>query len=136
VSCATRFAKSACIRTWTVFGFHFKIVTRKPKSAERKTAGSSAAETDGIRPSEQQKAPSRRRATKKKGNAAARKARAQKRAPSQKTPSEPTDEAIRIRAYFIAERRLRLAIPGDPSLDWLDAKRQLLDEAAGPSKQK
>lgn len=31
---------------------------------------------------------------------------------------------------------MRLAIPGDPSLDWLEAKRQLLDEAAGPSEQK
>ena len=85
-----------------------------------------------MRSSEQQKAPPERRSTKKKEIVSARKTPAKKRAPSRKTPAEPTDEAIRIRAYFIAERRLRLAIPGEPSLDWLEAKRQLLDEAAGP----
>ena len=42
---------------------------------------------------------------------------------------EPTDEDIRMRAYFIAERRQRLALPGDSSSDWLEAKRQLLSEA-------
>ena len=41
---------------------------------------------------------------------------------------QPTDEEIRIRAYFIAERRHRLALPGDADSDWLEAKRQLLSE--------
>lgn len=72
----------------------------------------------------------------KKENAAARKWPAKRRASSRKTPADPTDEAIRIRAYFIAERRMRLAIPGDPSLDWLEARRQLLNEAAGRGEQK
>ncbi|MFL6514767.1 MAG: DUF2934 domain-containing protein [Chthoniobacterales bacterium] len=40
----------------------------------------------------------------------------------------PTDEDIRLRAYFIAERRHRLALPGDADSDWLEAKRQLLSE--------
>ena len=44
-------------------------------------------------------------------------------------PAEPTDEEIRIRAYFIAERRHQLALPGDTSSDWLEAKRQLLAES-------
>jgi hypothetical protein len=35
---------------------------------------------------------------------------------------------IRTRAYFIAERRHRLGLPGDASSDWLEAKRQLLSE--------
>jgi hypothetical protein len=43
----------------------------------------------------------------------------------------PTDEDIRLRAYFIAERRHRLALPGDADSDWLEAKRQLLSEV-GP----
>jgi len=57
--------------------------------------------------------------------------------PPAKTPSssagaaEPTDAQIRIRAYFIAERRHRLALPGNADSDWLEAKRQLLVEA-GP----
>jgi hypothetical protein len=45
--------------------------------------------------------------------------------------SPPTDEEIQLRAYFIAERRHRLDLPGDASSDWLEAKRQLLSEV-GP----
>ena len=44
--------------------------------------------------------------------------------------AEPSDEAIRLRAYFISERRRRFALPGDAESDWLEAKRQLLSEAA------
>ena len=43
--------------------------------------------------------------------------------------SEPSDEAVRLRAYFISERRRRFALPGDAESDWLEAKRQLLSEA-------
>jgi hypothetical protein len=42
---------------------------------------------------------------------------------------QPTDEEISIRAYFISERRHRLALPGDASSDWIEARRQLLSEA-------
>jgi hypothetical protein len=45
--------------------------------------------------------------------------------------AEPSDETIRLRAYFISERRRRFALPGDAESDWLEAKRQLLFEA-GP----
>jgi len=45
-----------------------------------------------------------------------------------KAAIEPTDEEIRIRAYFIAERRHRLELVGDADTDWLEAKRQLLSE--------
>jgi hypothetical protein len=45
--------------------------------------------------------------------------------------AEPSDEAIRLRAYFISERRRRFALPGDADSDWLEAKRQLLSEAGG-----
>jgi hypothetical protein len=41
---------------------------------------------------------------------------------------DPTDEEIRIRAYFIAERRHRFDLAGDADSDWLEAKRQLLSE--------
>jgi hypothetical protein len=43
--------------------------------------------------------------------------------------AEPSDEAIRLRAYFISERRRRFALPGDAESDWLEAKRQLVSEA-------
>jgi hypothetical protein len=41
-----------------------------------------------------------------------------------------SDEAIRMRAYFIAEERMRMAIPGDPHSDWIEARRQLIAELA------
>jgi hypothetical protein len=48
--------------------------------------------------------------------------------------SQPTDEQIRLRAYFISERRHRLRLPGDASSDWLEAKRQLLADVANKRK--
>ncbi|TMP94824.1 MAG: DUF2934 domain-containing protein [Verrucomicrobia bacterium] len=45
--------------------------------------------------------------------------------------ARPSDEEIRLRAYFISERRRRFALPGDADSDWLEAKRQLLSET-GP----
>src|SRR5438552_3445177 len=45
-----------------------------------------------------------------------------------KEESRVSDEAIRIRAYFISEQRERLAIPGDANSDWIEARRQLLAE--------
>ncbi len=39
--------------------------------------------------------------------------------------TDPSDEEIRIRAYFISERRMRLALTGDSATDWLEARRQL-----------
>ena len=51
--------------------------------------------------------------------------------PEAGTMAVPSDEQIRIRAYFISERRRRFALPGDADSDWLEAKRQLLSET-GP----
>jgi hypothetical protein len=42
--------------------------------------------------------------------------------------AEPSDEQVRLRAYFISERRRRFALAGDAESDWLEAKRQLLSE--------
>jgi Protein of unknown function (DUF2934) len=44
------------------------------------------------------------------------------------TMKGPSDEEIRLRAYFISERRRRFALPGDADSDWLEARRQLLSE--------
>ena len=41
----------------------------------------------------------------------------------------PTDEEIRTRAYFIAERRMQEGRTGDSAHDWIEARRQLLEEA-------
>jgi hypothetical protein len=44
------------------------------------------------------------------------------------SPMHPTDEDIRLRAYFISERRHRFALPGDATSDWEEARRQLVSE--------
>lgn len=36
-----------------------------------------------------------------------------------------TTEEVALRAYYIAERRRHLGLPGDPESDWLEAERQL-----------
>ena len=41
---------------------------------------------------------------------------------------EPSDDEIRLRAYFIAERRTQLCLEGDSTHDWLEARRQLIEE--------
>jgi len=43
--------------------------------------------------------------------------------------SEPSDEEIRLRAYFISEHRCRFALPGDADSDWREAKQQLLSKS-------
>jgi hypothetical protein len=47
------------------------------------------------------------------------------------TMTEPSDDAVRLRAYFISERRRRFALPGNAESDWVEARRQLLFET-GP----
>jgi Protein of unknown function (DUF2934) len=45
-------------------------------------------------------------------------------------PAAPqiSDEAVRLRAYFIAEERARRGLPGDQHSDWVEARRQLMAE--------
>jgi hypothetical protein len=50
--------------------------------------------------------------------------------PGKSRPVEPTDDEIRLRAYFLAERRHRLSLPGDSNHDWIEARRQLIEEAS------
>jgi hypothetical protein len=79
-----------------------------------------------------QKAPSKRSTSARKSPATAKKKTAAKTKGTKGSKAaaaiEPTDEEIRIRAYFIAERRHRLELAGDADTDWLEAKRQLLSE--------
>lgn len=41
----------------------------------------------------------------------------------------PTDEQIRLCAYFIAEQRAQQSIQGDHNSDWLEARRQLFEQS-------
>jgi hypothetical protein len=72
---------------------------------------------------------------KKKKPVAAKKSSTKKPAtsatkPAPSRPVEPTDDEIRIRAYFLAERRHQLSLPGDSAHDWIEARRQLIEEAS------
>jgi hypothetical protein len=88
------------------------IVARKPKAK----ATSSSPKTKKSSPKKKTAAP----------------AKPAEKAASVARIAGPSDEEIRIRAYFIAERRLQLSLPGDSAHDWIEAKRQLMEEA-GPA---
>ena len=64
----------------------------------------------------------------KKARSPRKKATTPKTQASKREKSPVSDEAIRIRAYFIAEQRERVGIPGDANSDWIEARRQLLAE--------
>ena len=71
-------------------------------------------------------------AAKKKSSAGAAKKTKPKRAAQQREATEPSEADIRLRAYFIAERRVQLALQGDPARDWIEARQQLIEEARQP----
>jgi hypothetical protein len=74
------------------------------------------------------KAPKRKSPAKEKGAKAVASPRPESPDPAS-AATEPSDDAIRLRAYFLAERRARLSLPGDSAHDWIEARRQLLEEA-------
>jgi hypothetical protein len=95
-------------------------VPRKTKTAEDKT-----------QPSPESRAPATTKKTGKRqsGRRATTAKKARKPNVARDTTIEPSEDTIRLRAYFISERRRRFALPGDAESDWLEAKRQLLAEA-------
>src|SRR5438128_139041 len=50
-------------------------------------------------------------------------------APEAARLTEPSDEEIRLRAYFISDHRRRFALPGDADSDWGEAKQRLISES-------
>jgi hypothetical protein len=110
-------------------------VARKPKTpVENKPAEDAAAPSANGKMSAPE--PKKKAATraKKKKTAAAKKPSTRKPTtsaakPATSRPVEPTDDEIRIRAYFLAERRHQLSLPGDSAHDWIEARRQLIEES-------
>jgi hypothetical protein len=109
-------------------------VPRKPKaSVENKPAAEAAApsangKSNAAEPKKKARAAAAT-AKKKKPAPAKKSATKQPASPSSEAAFEPTDEQIRLRAYFLAERRHRLSLPGDSNHDWIEARRQLIDES-------
>jgi hypothetical protein len=114
-------------------------VARKPKIEVEKAA--TPAGVDAIAP-----APDAASAPQPKAKAASSKPKKKRAAPKKKSApratstdsgkastapqiAEPSDDDIRLRAYFIAERRIQFSLPGDSDHDWIEARRQLIEEA-------
>jgi len=104
-------------------------VPRKTKTSpnSKPTDATTSAANGKTSAPETKKKPSVAKAATKKTKAA------QPKKPSAKTPAkaavEPTDDQIRLRAYFLAERRHKLSLPGDSNHDWIEARRQLIEES-------
>jgi hypothetical protein len=67
--------------------------------------------------------PARKSAQRKAGSNSSAKSKSRK-----KVAAQPTVEQVALRAYFIAERRRNLGIPGDETSDWVAAEREILEE--------
>jgi len=106
-----------------------KIVQDENEEPIEPSALSAEAKIDKMTP---RRPPTSRKSDKpaRKKSATARKTKMPKEQTGIRTAA-PSDEAIRLRAYFISERRRRFALPGDAESDWLEAKRQLVSET-GP----
>jgi hypothetical protein len=112
-------------------------VPRKTKNVENQSQPSAESAAPGARKSTGKRQRGRRATTPKKlRKPPARKETAggktqilaSPQAESMRASSEPSDDEIRLRAYFISERRRRFALSGDADSDWLEARRQLLAE--------
>lgn len=108
----------------------------EPEKKEVDNAGSSPAVGNGSETAEPKKKarsaatkPKAKKPAAKKNTAAAARGSA-KKAPSPSLLPEPSDDEIRLRAYFLAERRHQLSLPGDSAHDWIEARRQLIEEAS------
>jgi DUF2934 family protein len=111
-----------------------KSVPKKKKTVPAETAGGGPPEAGGS-PAEMKikKTPAVRRTSTPKSATPRQKSltapKAKVSTPPEAGPgAELPDETIRLRAYFISERRRRFGLPGDAESDWLEAKRQLLSE--------
>ena len=108
---------------------------KKNKTTQAESADGAPPEPSGL-PAETktQKTPAARRTSTPKSATARKKAATAGKAKASMPPeagkaAEFQDETIRLRAYFISERRRRFGLLGDAESDWLEAKRQLLSEA-------
>jgi hypothetical protein len=104
-----------------------------PTNSKTEQTNGSTADSNGSTSATELRSPAKKRT--KSTKTAAKKPAAKKttaRKSTKKSKSyEPSDEDIRIRAYFIAERRAQQSLDGDPARDWLDARQQLINEAGG-----
>jgi hypothetical protein len=100
-------------------------VPRKTKTNETEKNG---ANTPSVNSEPKKRRPAAKKLVRKRPGVSAQRTKPPPNSIPSASASEPSDEMVRTRAYFIAERRHRLGLPGDSNSDWLEAKRQLLSE--------
>lgn len=94
------------------------------KKARKKSVPAKSAKATG-----NAKPAGKARATTPRKTSATRKSRSTAVGKSAANEKIISDEDIRMRAYFIGEHRMREGIAGDSAHDWLEARRQLQEEA-------
>ena len=112
------FAKTACEFNSAGYSDNCLIMAKKAKASDKEKAPSNGAALNGnaAKPAAKRASSPRKKPTTRKTPA------------TKEGKSRVSDEAIRIRAYFISEQRERVGIPGDANSDWIEARRQLLTE--------
>ena len=105
-----------------------------PKTAKKKAAKKAAAKTTKKAakksPAAKKKTVTRKPAAARRRATAATPARVLTRRTGSTTEvigmiGSVTNEDIALKAYYLAERRRHLGLPGDPESDWLEAERLL-----------
>lgn len=105
-----------------------------PKTAKKKTAKKASAKSAGKAakksPAAPKKAATAKPAAARDRASAATPARVMTRRTGKTTEvigviGSVTNEDIALKAYYLAERRRNLGLPGDPQSDWLEAERLL-----------
>lgn len=96
------------------------MVNKRQKTERASTKGTGAAPKSRV-------ATKAKPATRIVTAAPAAKAAKPAKAKTAKLPTLSTDD-IALRAYFIAEKRQQLGLPGDSLSDWVEAEAQLISE--------
>lgn len=101
-----------------------------PKTAKKPAARTAKKAAKKAKPAAAKKSPARRPAAARERASAATPARIMTRRTGGRSEvvgviGSVTTGEIALRAYYLAERRRNLGLPGDPESDWLQAEREL-----------
>ena len=101
-----------------------------PKTAKKTAARTAKKAGKKSKPATAKKSPARKPAAARERASAATPARLMTRRTGGRSEvigmiGSVTTGEIALRAYYLAERRRHLGLPGDPESDWLQAEREL-----------
>lgn len=101
-----------------------------PKTAKKPAARTAKKTAKKTKPAAAKKSPARKPAAARERASSATPARVMTRRTGGRSEvigviGSVTSGEIALRAYYLAERRRHLGLPGDPESDWLQAEREL-----------